>query len=125
MNEQQRASLVKSKAFELGFDSCGITDLSPTPHTCRKFRAPWHSAMSCASRTNRRPRADVRFTVVSRGSWAPGLRDGSGRRRGRGPDQTPEAHEGPSDLQDNEARLAIVDGNHREQQGPDDMSPPH
>ena len=32
VNEQQRASLVKSKALELGFDSCGITDLSPTPH---------------------------------------------------------------------------------------------
>ncbi len=56
----------------------------------------------------------------------PRLRDGSWRRRGRrrqGPDQTPEAHEGPSDLQDNEARLAIVDGNHREQQGPDDVNP--
>jgi len=33
VNEQQRASLVKSKAQELGFDSCGITDLSLTPHT--------------------------------------------------------------------------------------------
>ncbi len=32
MNEQQRAFLVKSKALELGFASCGITDLSPTPH---------------------------------------------------------------------------------------------
>ncbi len=32
VNEQQRASLVKSKALELCFDRCGITDLSTTPH---------------------------------------------------------------------------------------------
>ncbi len=37
VNEQQRASLVKSKARESGFDSCGITDLSSTPHT-QQFR---------------------------------------------------------------------------------------
>ena len=37
VNEQQRASLVKSKARESGFDSCGITDLSATPHT-QQFR---------------------------------------------------------------------------------------
>jgi len=32
VNEVQRAARVKSKALELGFGSCGITDLSPTPH---------------------------------------------------------------------------------------------
>ncbi len=47
----------------------------------------------------------------------------NGRRRGRGPDQTPEAHEGPNGLQDNEARPAIVDGDHRKQQGPDEVGP--
>ena len=44
-------------------------------------------------------------------------------RRRRGPDQTPEAHEGPNGFQDDEARPAIVDGDHREQQGPDEVGP--
>ena len=33
VNSQERAALVKHKARELGFGKCGITDLSPTPHT--------------------------------------------------------------------------------------------
>ena len=63
----------------------------------------------------------VRFTAPSRTSRVRGLTEWSRRRWG--PDQTPEAHESPNGFQDDEARPAIVDGNHREQQGPDEVGP--
>ncbi len=33
MSPERRAFLVKARAGELGFHSCGVTDLSPTPHS--------------------------------------------------------------------------------------------
>ena len=35
MSPEERAALVKNTASQLGFDSCGVTDVSPTPHAAQ------------------------------------------------------------------------------------------
>ena len=90
MTPERRASLVKDRAHALGFDSCGVTDLSPPPHA--KQLTTWLAAgmagtmtyMNRQAKRRREPKRIVpgatRVVVVTRNYYVPDPphRSGSG-----------------------------------------------
>jgi epoxyqueuosine reductase len=91
VNPEERAASVKDRARELGFDSCGITDLSPPPHRAeldRWLKSGYAGTMSYMRRQQRK-RAEpamivpgaTRAVVVTRNYHMAGraVRDGEGK----------------------------------------------
>lgn len=81
VSPEERAASVKKRAHELGFDSCGITDLSPPPHSGeldRWLKSGYAGTMAYMGRQQRKRREPAtivpgatRAVVVTRNHYTP------------------------------------------------------
>ena len=68
MNPERRAFLVKERARELGFHSCGVTDLSPTPHSRQLTEWLERDMAGTMTYMHRQKRRRLEPTLIVRGA---------------------------------------------------------